>query len=88
MPQVIKPTSVVKEQHFTTKTVDGEVTINLNLTLSIVVDQQGQISVSAAPEVIQPKKEVIKKEPEFVFQIPEVEVSSQELIDFGQDVNE
>ena len=82
MPLIIKPTTVVKEHHFTTETQRGEITVNINLTLTLQVDQTGEIKVSATPTV-EPSK---RQQP--VMYIPELEpVNINELIDFGKDVN-
>jgi hypothetical protein len=75
MPQIIRPTTIVKQ--FTTQTVQGEVTINLNLVLTIHTDANGVISVDATPV---PVKEIA----EYVPQIPDIAV--EDLIDFGKDV--
>lgn len=72
MPQRLKPTSV----NFTTVTTQGEVTVNINLTLTIEMDQTGNLKVSAAT----------KDTPDYITQLPDWEpVKPEELIDFGED---
>jgi len=60
------------ERHFTTQTVQGEVTINLNLTIKI--DQDGKIGIFQDEET--------KKHN---FELPDLE-SNSTLIDFGNEV--
>ncbi len=81
MPYIFKPTTI--ERHFTTSTTQGEVTVNINLTLKLEVGQDGEIKVAAtaAPEAPQIKT----KKPEFSFQIPDFE--SEQLIEFGRDAD-
>lgn len=89
MPLYLRPQTVIKEHHFTTNSVQGEVTVNINLTVTLQVDQNGAITMSATPTV---EPRVAKKEksvPDYMFQIPDIEpVESGSLIEFGQDVNE
>lgn len=80
MPQIIKPTTFVKQ--FTTNTVQGEVTINLNLILTIKTDSNGNISVAAAPAPVK----TVEKEIEYVSQVPDWDIEANDLIDFGKDV--
>lgn len=69
MGKIVAP--YIVENHFTTQTIQGEVTINLNLTIKI--DQDGEVEVSTQ------SKNKTK------FELPDLEMNS-ELIDFGQDV--
>jgi hypothetical protein len=78
MPQ-IKSTTV--EHTITTQTVQGEVTLNINLTLNITTDKNGELQVTAAPVV---KPEIKKETLDYVPLIPDFDVG--ELIDFGQDI--
>lgn len=83
MPKVIQPAQVV-HQHITTQTSQGEVTINLNLTITINADGTFQIGANASEHVpIKPKVEE-KDVPDSIFAIPEFE-TTETLLDFGQD---
>lgn len=77
MPSILKPTTVVK--HLTTQTSQGEVTVNLNLTITLCVDQAGEVSLKVAPTP--------KATPEYETHIPDWgPVDNTDLIDFGKDV--
>jgi hypothetical protein len=84
MPKVITPPQVI-HQHITTKTSQGEVTINLNLTITINADGTFQVGANASEHapVVKPKVEE-KEVPDSIFTIPEFE-STETLLDFGQD---
>lgn len=76
MVQIIK-------SNVTTETVQGEITINLNLTITI--NQDGSVAVGVAQE----KKKLLTETPEIPdtrFIIPDFEGSSELLPDFGEDV--
>lgn len=80
MPLIFKPT-IVKEHHYT-ETQRGEITVNINLTLTLQVDQNGAISVSASPTVVQ------KPEPQrdYCVQMPDLDIEETQLIGFGKEV--
>ncbi len=81
MVQVIKPTQVIEK--LTTQTVQGEVTINLNLTITLKQDGTVALMTEAAPT--QQKNTAPEDEiPDTVFQIPDFE-SAEVLSDFGKD---
>lgn len=83
MPLVIRPTTtIIKEQHFTTQTERGEVTVNINLKLSLEVNGDGELSLKA--EKLPDKKVVDKEISDFVMQIPDEETG--DLIDFGKEI--
>ena len=76
MPNILKPTTVVKQ--ITTQTTQGEVTVNLNLTITLCVDQTGEMSLKVAPT---------KATPEYETHIPDWgPVDNADLIEFGKDV--
>lgn len=78
MPNVLKPSTVVR--NVTTQTVAGEVTVNLNIVLTL---QGGELSVSTQA---QPQDKEI---PDFVKQLPDWGViEDEDLIVFGQEVKE
>jgi hypothetical protein len=71
MPNLIKPATIIKE----VTTQNGEVTVNLNITLTLQLDQAGNLSVDASA-----KEKVINE-----YHIPDVEeVTEEDLIDFGK----
>jgi hypothetical protein len=72
MPIIIKPTTTIKEQHFT-ETKQGEITVNINLTLTI--DHNGSVSVKAESK---------QEEKDFITYIPDLEPTG-ELLEFGKD---
>lgn len=72
MPQVHRSTKAKVE----TKTVDGEVTINLNL--SITIDDNGSVKVSPSVESTEPKKVVDSR--------PREEIIPTELLSAGDDL--
>lgn len=71
MPQLLKPTTVVRE--ITTQTVQGEVTVNLNLVLTIHVDQDGTVGVKA------------ENVPDFRETLPDW--GEDEILEFGKEVD-
>ena len=74
MVQLFRPSRIVTER-ITTKTVQGEITVNLNLTITI--NQEGTVQVTASPTVELPKEDK--------FVIPEF--SQEEILsDFGQGI--
>lgn len=83
MPQIIKPTTIIREQHFSTRTEQGEVTVNLNLSITITADADGALRVSA-----EARPDVETRGKEYEPQIPDLEVMETDLIDFGWDVKE
>lgn len=79
MPGRIQPTTIVKE--ITTQTTQGEVTVNLNISLTIDINEFGEVSVGMS------KKGVVDDIPDYIAQIPDIEtVSENDLIDFGKDI--
>lgn len=74
MPQLVKPTTVVRE--ITTQTMQGEITVNLNLVLTIHVDQDGLVDVKATAE---------EKIPDFRETLPDW--GEGEMLEFGKEVD-
>ncbi len=62
MPQHIMPSKII-HQHLTTNTVGGEVTINLNLTITINQDGTMALATTAMPQ--SQEKEIPNIVPEF-----------------------
>ncbi len=73
MPHVIQQPTVI-HQHLKTQTVAGEVTINLNLTITI--NQDGTVQIAAAPKDEQ-------QVPDSLYVIPEFD-SNEMLSNFGK----
>jgi hypothetical protein len=79
MPQILKPTQIIRETHFNTTTSQGEVTVNINLTLTVQMDH-GELKIT-------PSIKKVDEIPDYI--IPEWdEIKPNELIDFGKDVKE
>jgi len=72
----------VIHHHLQTNTVAGEVTINLNLTITI--NQDGTVQVASAPEVPKQAQTQEKQIPDMVHTIPEFEQTDL-LTNFGED---
>jgi hypothetical protein len=66
---------VIKTERIVTNTVQGEVTINLNLTITVNHDGTVQVGTSA-------KQEKIDTIPDSIYTIPEFD-STEILNDFG-----
>lgn len=80
MPSIIKPTTVVKQ--ITTQTTQGEITVNLNLTITLCVDQTGEVSLKVAPTAA-------PEQPEYLTHVPDWgPVNQEDLIEFGKDVED
>jgi hypothetical protein len=79
MPRVQGPSVV--HHHIATNTVSGEVTINLNLTITI--NDNGAVQVSATTEQPHAKPVEEKKIPDTVYAIPEFE-ATELLHGFGE----
>jgi hypothetical protein len=75
MVQVIKPLQVIRER-FTTQTVQGEVTVNLNLTIKI--EQDGTVRINSSESTAEVSQSL--------FQIPEFEQEDL-LSNFGKDIS-
>lgn len=67
---------VIKTERVVTNTVQGEVTINLNLTITVNHDGTVQVGTSAKQE------KMIDSIPDSIFAIPEFD-STEILNDFG-----
>jgi len=74
MPTLSKP-EIIRER---ITSVNGEVTVNFNITLSLKLDQSGNIVMSSnvSPE----------QDDKFIRQIPKIDVGSEDMISFGKDV--
>lgn len=79
MPSVIAPSKII-HHHLQTNTVAGEVTINLNLTITI--NQDGTVQVASTPESSKGNSE--KHIPDMVHAIPEFEPTDL-LSNFGEE---
>ncbi len=73
----------VYKSQIVTETSQGEITINLNLTVTINQDGSLNVGVNAAP-----KKETydVPEIPDSKFIVPEFESTSELLPDFGEEV--
>lgn len=77
MVQIIKP-SVIHER-FTTQTIQGEVTVNLNLTIKI--EQDGSVRINSGESTAE-----VSHSPEVNnFEIPDFEQENL-LINFGKNI--
>ena len=72
MAQICRNNTI--EKHFITESKQGEMTLNINLKLTI--EQNGNVSVATSKE---------KEIPDYVMQVPDLEPIN-ELIDFGKSV--
>jgi hypothetical protein len=77
MPNVLRPSTVIRQ--ITTETVQGEVTVNLNLTLTLHIDQSGDVSMNVS--TTKPAET-----PDYVPQIPDWD--DGDLIEFGKEVKQ
>lgn len=68
---------VIKSTHVTTETIQGEVTINLNLT--ITVNQDGSVGVATSAKKPEEKEEKMR------FEMPDFD-SGEMLYGLGKDV--
>lgn len=86
MPFIVKPlntTTIIREK---TETRNGEITVNLNLTLTLVVDQNGNLSLTATPSTDNQQPSPKPNKPEYVIQLPDIEITDNLILDFGKDV--
>lgn len=77
MPTLSTPQQIVRE--ITTKTENGEVTINLNLCLTLKLDGK-DIKLDGIRHT-----ETVEQD-RFSMEIPDIDVSPDEMISFGKDV--
>lgn len=61
-----------------TETVQGEITVNLNLSVTINLDDNGKVNLAV--------KRIEEVPEQLILEIPDLEVSPEEMISFGQDV--
>lgn len=76
MPSITKPVEI----NHAVQTTQGEMTVNINLTLNIKIDESGKMIVSAIPVQENKREELIV--------LPDIEeIEEHELIPFGSEVN-
>jgi hypothetical protein len=82
MPQVIRPTQIIRE----ISTHEGEMTVKIELTLNINTNQDGQINIQteAKPQANLTPGVKQTQIPDTNFFIPEFE--SGEMMNFGKEV--
>lgn len=76
MPSITKPVEI----NHAVQTTQGEMTVNINLTLNIKIDESGKMIVSAIPVQENKREELII--------LPDIDpINEKDLIEFGEDVN-